>query len=76
MDISQQQAWADRAEDIVSRASKQNGVQLPDLFARALVNAVQVHGLSQPGVFSLVEAYANSERQLGRLAPKSDHAEN
>ncbi|MCP5016068.1 MAG: hypothetical protein GY938_12475 [Ketobacter sp.] len=70
MDTEKQLNWAKRADKIVLEAAKQNEVQLPDLLARALENAVQVHGLSQPGVYSLVEAYANSERQLDRLPPK------
>lgn len=63
----QQIEWAARAESIVAEAARQSGVALPPLLAEALAQAVRVHGLTQPGVFALVEAYANSERQAGRL---------
>lgn len=75
MNIEQQLAWAERADEIVADASRQNEVQLPDLLAGAIAQSVRIHGLSKPGVFTLVEAYANSERKLGRLASKSDHTE-
>ena len=63
----QQLEWAARAEEIVAEAARQAGATLPSLFADALAQAVRIHWLSQPGVFALVEAYANSERQAGRL---------
>lgn len=63
----QQLEWAARAVVIVDEAARQNNVAVPHLLAETLAQAVRVHGLSQPGVFALVEAYANSERQAGRL---------
>ncbi len=63
----QQLEWAARAVVIVAEAARQNNVAMPALLADALAQAVRVHGLSQPGVFTLIEAYANSERQAGRL---------
>ena len=67
MDIEQQLDWGNRADEIVAEAAKQNGVVVPELLASAIAQSVRVHGLSQPGVFTLVEAYANCERQAGRL---------
>ena len=60
--VEQQLAWGARAPAIVSEAARQEGVTLPELFAEALAQAVRTHGLSQPGVFALVKAYADSER--------------
>ena len=63
----QQLEWAARADDIVAEAARQASVSLPPLLVDALAQAVRIHWLSQPGVFTLVEAYADSERQAGRL---------
>lgn len=69
-DIEQQLEWAAKADEIVADAAQQEGVVLPELLAQGIAACVKVHKLSQPGVFTLVEAYANSERQAGRLAIK------
>lgn len=63
----QQVEWASHADDIVAEAARQASVSLPPLLTDALAQAVRIHWLSQPGVFALVEAYADSERQAGRL---------
>lgn len=63
----QQLEWAARAEEIVTEAARQAGATLPPLLADALAQAVRIYWLSQPGVFALVEAYADSEHQAGRL---------
>lgn len=70
-DVAQHNEWAARADEIVAEAARQEGVALPTLFSDALAQAVRVHWLSQPGVFALVEAFANCERDAGRLAGKS-----
>ncbi len=59
-----------RAESIVAEASKQEGYDLPELLKEALILAIKLNGLSEPGVFNLVEALANVERQAGRLPLK------
>jgi len=63
----QQNEWSARAEEIVAEAARQSGVAMPPLLADALAQAVRIHWLSQPGVFELVKAYADTERQAGRL---------
>jgi hypothetical protein len=76
-DVEQQQAWSEQAEKIVAEAAQEELVELPPLLAEALVMAVRVHHLTRPGVYALVTAYGNSERQAGRLPlkPKADLAE-
>lgn len=63
----QQLEWAGRADEIVAEAARQADVTLPPLLSDAFAQAVRIHWLSQPGVFDLVKAYADSERQAGRL---------
>lgn len=69
-DVEQQLKWAERADDIVAEAAQQEGVVVPEILANAIAGAVRVSNLSQAGVFSIVAAYAGSERQAGRLPMK------
>ena len=71
-DHEQQLKWAGQADAIVAEAAKQEGVELPSLLADAIAQAVRTHYLSQSGVFAIVAAYADSERQAGRLAIKPE----
>ncbi|SAY50908.1 hypothetical protein [Neisseria weaveri] len=59
-DYEQQNKWAERAEEIVKEAAAQNNIEIPKPLDFALAQAVKVHYLSQAGVFSLVEAYADT----------------
>lgn len=59
-----------RAEQIVAEAAASEGVCLRPFMQEGLVVAVKLHGLTQPGVYRLVEALANVERESGRLPPK------
>jgi hypothetical protein len=59
-DFEQQIKWGERAEEIVKEAAIQNNIEIPEPLASALAKAVKVHYLSQAGVFSLVEAYADT----------------
>lgn len=63
----QQLEWSARADEIVADAARQEGVALPEILAEAIAQAIRVHRLTQPGAFLLVAAYADSERQAGRL---------
>ena len=69
-DIEQQVKWAERADEIVAEAANQEGVVVPETLATAIAGAVRLSNLSQAGVFSIVAAYADSERQAGRLSVK------
>lgn len=69
-DFEQQLKWAERANEIVAEAARQEGVVIPEILATAIAGAVRKSYLSQPGVFSIVAAYADSERQAGRLPLK------
>ena len=59
-DFEQQIKWGERAEEIVKEAAAQNNIDIPEPLASALASAVKIHYLSQAGVFSLVEAYADT----------------
>jgi len=59
-----------RAEQIVAEAAASEGMVLHPFMQEGLVVAVKLHGLTQPGVYRLVEELANVERESGRLAPK------
>jgi hypothetical protein len=69
-DYERRQAWIQNADNIVADACKQEGYELPSLLKDALIQAIRLHHLSEAGAFCLVEAYANVERQAGRLPLK------
>lgn len=59
-----------RAEQIVKEAATSEGFSLNPIIEEGLIVAVKLHGLTQPGVYQLVEALANVEREAGRLPMK------
>lgn len=71
MDMEQRLDLMARAEPIVKEAARLEGLTLHPLIEESLVVAVKSHHLTEPGVYRLVEALANVEREAGRLPQKS-----
>ncbi len=70
MDAEKRLELMAKAEKIVNEAAESEGITLNPIIAEGLVVAVKLHGLTQPGVYRLVEALANVEREAGRLPLK------
>ncbi len=70
MDAEQRLELMANAAQIVNEAADSEGIALNPIIAEGLVVAVKLHGLTQPGVYRLVEALANVEREAGRLPLK------
>lgn len=61
-----------QAEQIVKEAAESEGLKLNPIIEEGLVVAVKLHGLTQPGVYRLIEALANVEREADRMPKKPD----
>ncbi len=72
MDAEKRLELMAKAEQIVKEAAVSEGVTLNPIMEEGLVTAVKLHGLTQPGVYRLVEALGNVEREAGRLPPKQN----
>lgn len=72
MDDEEQLKLIEEAEAVVSEAAREEGLTLHPFMQEGLVVAVKLHKLTHPGVYRLVEALANIEREAGRL-PRKPH---